>query len=69
MLTDFQTPFLGTPLVPLRPLDLTVPARRAFDRPLPQAKTGIPCRHRLNGYLASWVPSPPGKHTFKNFAI
>ena len=20
-------------------------------------------RHRLNGYLAQWVPSPPGKHT------
>ena len=19
-------------------------------------------RHRLNGYLASWVPGPPGKH-------
>ena len=26
-------------------------------------------RHRLDGYLASWVPSPPGKHTFKNFAV
>ena len=26
-------------------------------------------RHRLNGYLAQWVPSPPGKHTFKNFTI
>ena len=24
-------------------------------------------RHRLNGYLAEWVPSPPGKYTFKNF--
>ena len=23
-------------------------------------------RHRLDGYLASWVPSPPGKHTFQN---
>ena len=26
-------------------------------------------RHRLNGYLAKWVPSPPGKHAFKNFTI
>ena len=26
-------------------------------------------RHRLNGYLAQWVPSPRGKHTFKNFTI
>ena len=26
-------------------------------------------RHRLNGYLAYWVPSPPGKHTFRNFTI
>ena len=24
---------------------------------------------RLHGYLASWVPSPPGKHTCKNFAL
>ena len=21
------------------------------------------------GYLAEWVPSPPGKHTFKNFTV
>ena len=26
-------------------------------------------RRRLNGYLAARVPSPPGKHTFKNFTI
>ena len=26
-------------------------------------------RHRLNGYLAKWVPSPPGKHTFENFTM
>ena len=24
-------------------------------------------RHWLNGYPAYWVPSPPGKCTFKNF--
>ena len=23
-------------------------------------------RHRLDGYLAKWVPSPPGKHTFQS---
>ena len=23
-------------------------------------------RHRPNGFLASWVPSPSGKHTFQN---
>ena len=23
-------------------------------------------RHRLNGYLAYWLPSPPGKHTLRN---
>ena len=28
---------------------------------------GFSGRHRPNGYLASWVPSAPGKHTFKNF--
>ena len=28
-------------------------------------------RHRLNGYyyLAQWVPSPPGKHTFQHWTI
>ena len=24
-------------------------------------------RHRLNGCLAQWVPTPPGNHTSKNF--
>ena len=28
-----------------------------------------PFRHRLNGHLAYWVPSSPGKHTFQNFTI
>ena len=27
------------------------------------------CRQWLNGYLAGWVPSPPGKHNFKNFTV
>ena len=26
-------------------------------------------RHQLHGYLAEWVPIPPGKHSFKNFTI
>ena len=26
-------------------------------------------RHRLNGYLAQWVPSSSGKHTFTNSTI
>jgi hypothetical protein len=24
---------------------------------------------QMLGYLASWVPSPPGKHTFENLAM
>ena len=31
--------------------------------------SGILSRHRLNGYLASRVPSPPGKHTFQNCVL
>ena len=37
--------------------------------PPPDPGGGDPIRHRLNGYLASWVPSPPGKHTFQNCMI
>ena len=30
------------------------------------ARLRLYSRHRLNGYLAQWVPSPPGKHAFQN---
>ena len=26
-------------------------------------------RRRLNGYLASWVPSPPGRFVFQNCTV
>ena len=44
--------------------DLRVDSSLARLDPIPRAPSGPfgTFRHRLNGYLASWVPSPPGEH-------
>ena len=38
-----------------------------YSRVGAERRLGGAVRHRLDGYLAQCVPSPPGKHTFKNF--
>ena len=45
-----------------------MPCSGAADRNLRATPNDLH-RRRLNGYLAEWVPSPPGKHTFKNITI
>ena len=41
-------------------LDAVDPAGRMKESDSERADSG---RHRRNGYLALWVPNPPGKHT------
>ena len=41
-----------------------IPVCRPFARSM-HFEIHLICRQDLNGYLASWVPSPPGKHTFQ----
>ena len=63
MLTDVQTPFLGTPLVPLRMLESPRPSEDFLEQawPNPSDSPRHPAKTRLGtgytGYFAQRVPS------------